>query len=124
MADHAPSPLHIKFYIIKRIFDLLATLVRAAGAIIIVYIFMEGLKSIAAQSPDSVAAIAKVIEALKLNEWLPWVVSAILGTATYFERRGKKRAIKEKGRLQKIVEGKDPNRTSCGLTEFGDTPEE
>ena len=38
------------------------------------------------------------------------------------ERRGKKRAIKEKGKYQRLVESKDSYRSSSGLTDTGETP--
>jgi hypothetical protein len=40
------------------------------------------------------------------------------------ERNQKKRAIREKSRYQKLVEGADPNRSSSGLTDTGETPPE
>lgn len=109
---------------IRGYFALFSLIVRTIGMIAIVWLIVDGLKNIAASAPDQIGALAKVIEALKLSEIIPWCVSCICGSCWFFERKGKKRAIREKSRLQKLVEADDPDRTTCGLTETGDTPED
>ena len=80
---------------------------------------------IATNSPDQLSALAKVIEVLKVNDIFSWIVTGITGTAWYIERNGKKRAIVKIGKLTKKIEENDSGgRTSSGLSETGDTPED
>lgn len=105
-------------------FQLFTLLVRTVGIIIVTWLIVDGLKFIATSAPDQIGALAKVVDALRLYDVFPWCASCIAGTAWYHERKGKKRAISEKSRLQKIIESDDPDRMTCGLTETGDTPED
>lgn len=50
------------------------------------------------------------------------IISLVFGIAWHLERKGKKRAIEEKQKYQKIVESSDKYRSSSGLTKKGDTP--
>lgn len=105
-------------------FQILSLLIRTVGFLAVTWIIVDGLKFIATNAPEQIGALAKVVDALRLYDFLPWCVSCITGTAWLHERKGKKRAIKEKSRLQKIIEADDPDRMTCGLTETGDTPED
>ena len=73
--------------------------------------------------PESINALALFVEKLRLGEGLGYLLAGITGIAYYRERRGKKRAITAKGRMQKQIESNDPGRTSSGLTMNGDTPD-
>lgn len=89
------------------------------------WLIFEGLsKVIGDQTPDGITALAKVIEALKIGSILGYVFGAGALIAWRRERTGKKRAIREKSRYQKLAERTDVNRTSSGLNETGDTPDE
>lgn len=74
---------------------------------------------------------------LKINfpESLWWYISLVINAILFivlfiiyvawkFERSGKKRAIEEKQKYQKIAESSDVYRSSSGLTIQGDTPKE
>lgn len=104
---------------------LLARLALRYGCILVaIWFIMAGLIEIAAKAPEQINALSSVVAAMRLYDLLPWSISCITGVALVYERRGKKRAIKKASKLQKLVEANDPNRTSSGLTETGDTPED
>ena len=52
------------------------------------------------------------------------IIAVFSLVAWRFERKGKKRAIEEKQKFQKIAEYSDAYRSSSCLTEQGDTPKE
>ncbi len=62
------------------------------------------------------------MESFKINKLLSPLTSGVFGTAYLFERAGKKRAVKAKGKYQKLAESKDSNRSSSDLDEKGNTP--
>lgn len=74
------------------------------------------------RSPEAIKAIAEVVKATDLGSILGYVWGGAMTTMYGFERRGKKRAIREKSKYQKEVEAGEPNRTSSGLTPTGETP--
>lgn len=88
-----------------------------------VWLLFDGLnKVIGGQTPDGISAFAKVINALQLGSVVGYIWGAGATTGWVMERRGKKRAISEKSRFQKLAESGEPNRTSSGLTSTGETP--
>lgn len=96
------------------------TLVCVAGC---VWLIFEGLKPmIVNQSPLAIEALSKVIDKLKLGSVIGYIWGGLATAAFVTERKGKKRAIKEKNRQQTIAEKDDANRTSSGLTDTGETP--
>lgn len=119
---------HIVTYNSIRLKELLETVrcvIRGGVFIACIWIIMNGLIQIATNSPDQLSALAKVIEVLKVNDIFSWIVTGITGTAWYIERNGKKRAIVKIGKLTKKIEENDSGgRTSSGLSETGDTPED
>lgn len=90
----------------------------------IFYIVMAGLKEIALSSPEGISALAKVVEAFKFGTVSAYMLAGGLSIAWVAERNGKKRAIQEKSRYQRLLESTDPHRSSSGLTDTGDTPED
>lgn len=96
-----------------------------AALVLCVWLVFEGLRPLVqGQSPEAIAAFANVVEALKLGFTAGYAWGAVATGAWWLERKGKKRAISEKSRYQKVVERDDPERSSSGLTETGETPEE
>ncbi len=88
-----------------------------------VWLVFDGInKIITGRDAATIDAISKLIGALRLGSVLGYVAAILCGAGWYFERQGKKRAIREKSRYQSVVERDDPYRTSSGLTETGDTP--
>lgn len=110
----------------KNAADTFATLryVISAGAVLVaIWLIFDGLhKVIGSEDADAIVAIAKVIEALNLGNILGYLWGAGATVAWVRERSGKKRAIAQKSKYQKIAEADDPNRSSSELTETGDTP--
>lgn len=97
----------------------------SAGAILFaLHIIFQGIKPFIGQNPKLVTALAGLIEKLNFGNMTGYLLGAGAGAAWYWERCGKRRAIREKGRLQKIVEQNDPYRPSSGLTSTGGTPKE
>lgn len=74
------------------------------------------------QDASSIAALAKIVEALNLGSIMGYCWGLGATGLWLRERKGKKRAIRRKSELQDELEREDPNRTSSELTETGDTP--
>lgn len=88
-----------------------------------IWLLFDGLsKVIDGQSPDGISAFAKVINALQLGSVVGYIWGAGATAGWVMEHKGKKRAISEKSRFQKLAESGEPNRTSSGLTSTGETP--
>lgn len=100
-----------------------SVLAKAMAGVFIVYFIMHGLEAIVLSKPDNIDALGRFVEKIRLGEALGYVLAGVMGVAYTRERRGKKRLIKEKGRLQQELEGNDPGRLSSGLDSNGDTPE-
>lgn len=86
------------------------------------HVIFEGLKPFLSSSPEVINAMAKVIESINFSNITSYLISGALGVGWYYERRGKKRAINQKGKYQKMAERNDEYRSSSGLTKSGDTP--
>lgn len=85
-------------------------------------IFFSLEKMLQFQSSDGIGAIAKVFQAINMGSILGYIFGGIGVFSWNHERQGKKRAIKEKNKFQKLVEDKDGERMSSGLDETGGTP--
>jgi len=98
----------------------------SVGALVgALYVIMRGLEGIVAlQGPEGISAVASIIQAFDLGSVLGYVWGGGATLAWRMERNGKKRIISEKSRLQKKVEGADAYRSSSGLTDRGETPQE
>jgi len=59
---------------------------------------------------------------LNFSNTTGYLLTGFTGIGWSIERRGKKRAIKEKGKYQNLAESKDSYRSSSGLTNTGETP--
>lgn len=95
------------------------------GGVAVVYFIFDGLRPlIVGQSPEAIAALAKVVEAVNPATYSGYLFGAVATGAWWLERKGKKRAIQRKSDFQKELEAGDKNRTSSGLTPTGDTPKE
>lgn len=105
------------------VIDLIKFIVRYGTYLAAIWLIFEGLKKIlVGQDSDGILAIAKVIDALKIGSILGYVFGFGATAAWSHERKGKKRAIREKNKYQKIAERMQPNRISSGLNEDGSTP--
>ena len=91
-----------------------------------VYIVSEALVSIATNSPDQLAALARVVDSaskmLRVNIVIPWVILFFALIVIFIDRVRIKRLIKKSAQLRRELEKADPGRTSSGLTQYGETP--
>lgn len=108
-----------KFHVIFDTVKHLMTLSAVLGAI---YFIFFGLKPFLTASPDAIIAIAEVIDKLNFSNVTAYFVTGSASVGWYIERKGKKRAIIEKSKYQKMVEQRDEYRSSSGLTNDGQTP--
>lgn len=68
--------------------------------------------------------LCKFFEVIGLRGIALTIFALLVSGVAYFERRGKKRAIKKLGECRRNLEQYDPARTSSGLTDTGETPGE
>jgi hypothetical protein len=97
----------------------LATL---AAGVVCVYLVMNGLAEIVSHKPESLNALALVIEKLKVNVILGYVLAAGSGAGWYYERRGKQRAYRQLGTKRAEIEQSDAYHPSSELQADGLTP--
>jgi len=96
--------------------------VRTVGGLGALWIIFAGLKPFLASNPATINAMSALIEKINISNITGYFLAAAVGTGWLIERKGKKRAIKQKGKYQKMVEENDPYRSSSGLTSIGETP--
>jgi hypothetical protein len=87
-------------------------------------ILFTGLQPFLTSNPEAIKAIALIIEKINFSNITGYLLASATGTGWYIERKGKKRAIHQKGKYQKMVESADSYRSSSGLTKSGETPGE
>lgn len=102
-------------------FSVIGVLIRVTGGVLAIKFIMDGLERIVLSKPESIEALAKVVEAINTENILSYFLVVGTGIAWKLERNGKKRAIKKIADMRKKYE---PNEPSSGLTETGDSPEE
>lgn len=86
------------------------------------YLFFDTLKALGTNSPESLEALGRLIEKMKLSDIVHYIVTGMLGAGWALERKGKKRAIKKLAKDRKSIEQGDPYNASSQLNENGDTP--
>ncbi|MTW11402.1 hypothetical protein GM658_12425 [Pseudoduganella eburnea] len=96
---------------------------KIAGAVLIIYLVMSGLKEISAANPAGISALAVLVKNLNISGILGYVLAAGSTTAWYLERKGKKRIVEKAAKARHRREANDPYHPSSGLTHTGDTPE-
>lgn len=111
--------------LVRQKLDLAKYIAGCITALAALWIIFNGLATvIEKQDPSGLTALAKVIEAVHIGSILGYVFGIGAVAAWRLERTGKKRAIREKSKYQKRLEKGDHNRTSSGLNDTGDDPEE
>lgn len=108
-----------KFYAVC---DSIKHFVKIGGVVLSFYIIFKGLEPFLSSKPEVISAMGKIIEKINFSNITSYLVGSVGYTGWYLERKGKKRAIKQKGKYQKIAERNDEYRSSSGLTKSGDTP--
>lgn len=94
------------------------------GVLGALYIIFEGLKPFLKSDPQVLMVMVQILDKLNIYNITGYIVAAGASTGWALERKGKKRAIKEKGRYQALAESLDAYRSTSGLTSSGDTPRE
>ncbi len=116
------AKLYVSAQRFDAIIDLIKHLISVCGGVFAIYIIFQGLIPFLTASPDVLSAMALVIEKINFSNTIGYIVGAGGIIAAALERKGKKRAIKEKGKFQKMLESADEYRSTSRLTETGDTP--
>lgn len=101
-----------------------AVIARSIATVFIVYFISTGLTSIVLSQPENIDALSRFVGKIRLGEAMGYLVAGVMGVAYTRERRGKKRLIEEKGKLQRELEASDPSRSSSGLDMNGVAPGE
>ena len=87
-----------------------------------IYLIMHGLVDIVSYKPESVTALATVIEKLEISRLLGYILAGGTSIGWAYERRGKKRAYKRLGEKRTKSEADDPYHPSSELDHDGETP--
>lgn len=106
----------------RLIVGLLSHISTILGVVVAIWVIMKGLEPFLYSDPDTINAMAVVLDKINVSNISGYIVATFTSCAWYMERLGKKRAIKEKGKYQKIAEQNDEFRSTSGLTETGETP--
>lgn len=104
------------------VINLLQHAVTAATVLGSVYFVIAGLEHIVLSSPESLGALATVIEKLHINAILGYFIASCTSIGWAYERKGKKRAIRNSAVIRKDRELEDPYKGSSHLDEDGHTP--
>jgi hypothetical protein len=86
------------------------------------WVGMRSLVDLGSMDKGALAALAGVVKALRLGEWIGYIAGGGGLVAWQYERAGKKRAIRALGELRQEKEASDPDRAGSGLDVFGNTP--
>lgn len=107
---------------IARVINLMHKLLTLGAVVWSISIIMSGLEAIVGHKPDSLNALAMVIEKLNISGILSYVVAAGATAAWGLERKGKQRAYKQLGELRAKQEQGDPYHPSSALDNSGQSP--
>lgn len=115
--------LHIKASNFSKVLGLIQHALTLGATVGAVYIIIGGLEVIVSHKPESLNALALVIEKLQVNSIIAYVVAAGTSLGWIYERRGKKRAYKNLGVARAQLEAGDPYHPSSELDGNGNTPQ-
>lgn len=102
--------------------DVFKSIVKWVSICVCVWIIMRGLVDLGGMEKGALGALAGVVKALKLNDWILYIATGGSFAAWRAERSGKKRAIAQLGELRRKQEAHDAYAGSSGLDQFGNTP--
>lgn len=97
-------------------------IITVIGLIWCARLMFAGIENISTANPESLKALARVVEHMHLGSLMGYLVAAMTGVGWFFERTGKKRAIRKLGKSRRQLECDDPCHSSSGLTATGETP--
>jgi len=107
----------------KASLQLASTIVGYTAAVVALWIIMDSLQSFFTHDTEVIVAMTNLIDKINISNITGYFLAALATIAWRIERNGKKRAIEEKGKYQRLVEKKDASRSSSGLDATGDNPE-
>lgn len=87
-----------------------------------IYIIFHSLELIVQARPDSLIALGGFVEKLNLGSTLSYIAAALSSAGWYYERLGKKRAIRKLKDFRTTAEQGDKYNESSGLDDDGHTP--
>ena len=116
------SKLAVKAQRLESYLSIVRLLIVCGALLFAIHLILSGIEQMLGQSADQISALAVFVESFHLGSIFGYVLAAIFGLAWRVERKGKDRAIRQKGHFQEIAENNEPNRSSSGLTETGQTP--
>ena len=127
-----PSKIELEMFVIAQRWAAVLKLAQFGLYAWIAWLIYDGVLQIIEHSPEQIGAFGALLRDFsgiftKANAhiWGGWLLAAGFGVAWKFERNGKKRAVRKLGHYRKEEEDNDPGeRSSSGLSETGDTPEE
>lgn len=114
--------LAIKAGIFSTVMNFLHHVATLLAGVAAVYFIMTGLSDMVKSNPDSLRALAVVIEKLKVNVIISYFLTAGAAIGFAYERHGKKRAIRKLDEMRTALESGDPYKPSSNLDENGHTP--
>lgn len=112
----------IKSQNLKFAFDLVKHALTLATILGAIYIAFNTFLELAKARPETLKALAEFAEKFKIGTVVMSIVATIGGIGWYYERKGKKRAIKNLRNLREKLEENDPHNEGSGLDENGHTP--
>jgi len=102
--------------------DLFKKFIQAITLLGVVGMLIYCVIKVAECNTDSIKALSQFVKDFRISNTILGLSNFIWLGLYYKERKGKKRAIEQKGAYQIAAEKNDANRSSSGLTATGDTP--
>lgn len=126
----AKTPLKLKMTIVDGFFRTLELIIERGSSLVAIYLICSTFYKVVSYSPEQIGALGALLRAfsdilstLKLPVWGGWCASFGFGLLWAYERKAKKRAIKQLGYFRAQLEAHDPGgRSSSGLSSTGETP--
>lgn len=113
----------LKFQRFETVVRLIAHVFTLGTIALCLWLTFEGIRPLVdGKSAEAIAALASIVEALKLGSIAGYAWGAVMSGAWWFERNSRRRAIRKKSEYQRELENDDPDRSSSGLSDDGATP--
>lgn len=105
----------LRYVVITEIFSVLRKLIFCVTTVVCVYMIFGTVRDIGLARPEALPALADVVKGFGLDRILLGIWGTISTFGWIITQKGKKRAIKKKGELEKILHQGDVGWTSSGL---------